>query len=300
MIPQRQTLTVVVSGLAGMSMVTLQDGSRFMSAGNGSHPWIHVGNGYNVVIARQPPGQTCTVVDGVSNAADPAPNPIKVNCSGAYGIGGTVSGLAPGERVSLSESGARDLLRVDSNGPFRFTRLVMRGYQYQVEADAPETKKCSVAHESGTVRDADITDILIQCTVDQDLDGVTVGVEDADLMEVPPSEGERQAEDDTEGGCQPQTFRKRVVLKPGVEGWFLTETCGGSGGQSFSLVIGGKPVLGEFGSGVVILRTQTKGMPDLTVLHGGPGAEPERYRFDGNVYKSVDNPETGAATPARK
>jgi hypothetical protein len=116
-----------------------------------------------------------------------------------------------------------------------------------------------IDHAEGTLRTADVTDIKIACTLDPARDGLFVGVEDPDLVDV-------------------------------------QSLCGGSGGQPFYLTVGtaikGETVLSAFGSGLTILHTQTNGMPDVTVWHGGL----EPFRFDGKQYESAE----GAAAPTHR
>jgi hypothetical protein len=288
-------LTLVISGLVGNATVTLRDGWSTVSGGNGSIPIPHIDNSYNLVIIAQPRGQTCTVENGTGTMAETPLKPINVKCSGGYSVGGTVSGLSPGERISVINNSA-DFLSLASNGQFRFTKLLMPGQEYGVGIDLqPERKKCLIDHAEGTLRTADVTDIKIVCAPDPLRDGLFVGVEDSDLVNVPSSiadSKDAKAHKDEQGDQCP-VQGKRVPLRPGVEIWFLTETCGGSGGQPFYLTVGtatkGKTVLSAFGSGLTILHTQTNGMSDLTVWHGGRDLELETFRFDGKQYKSADD-----------
>ena len=295
-------LTVVISGLVGNGSVKLRDGYSTMSAGNGSIPIPHIANNYNFVIVALPPGQTCTVENGTGTMTDTPLKPINVKCSGGHSLGGTISGLSPGERIELTNNAA-DFLSLDSNGQFKFAKLLTPGQQYGVGIDLePARKKCLIEHPEGTLGTEDVTDIKIVCALDPSLDGLSVGVEDPDLVDVPSSTADsKKAKDDKDEPDDQCAVRgKQVPLRPGVETWFLTEECGGSGGQPFYLSVGtateGTTVLSGFGSGLTILRTRTNGMSDVTVRHGGPGGEPETFRFDGKQYKSADD----AVAPARR
>lgn len=286
MAPRSGQPTLIVSGLAFGSSVGIQNGFGSMTVPNGSFSVITGGAGYNLVIARQPAGQTCTIADGPGTT--PATSiPIKVNCSGAYSIGGTVSGVLPGANISLTAN-TGESLRLDSNGPFKLPNLRLSGYQYGVGIDLePDRERCKIEHETGTLGSADVTDIKIECALDPALDGVTLGAEDPDMVDIP--NPTVSAQDEPEQQCE--TRGKRVELRPGTESWFLTDTCGGSGGQPIYLRVGtateGPVVLGDFGSGFIILHTRTNGMADVTAIHGSDGAV--TYRFDGKKYQASDH-----------
>ena len=302
LVVQGPHLTLVISGVAGNETVALRDGWTTVSGGNGTIPIPHIANSYNVVVIAQPPGQTCTVENGTGTMAETPLEPINIRCSGGYSVGGTVSGLSPGERVRITNN-ETDFLSLDSNGQFRFAKLLKSGQEYGVDLTLePERKKCLIDHTEGALRTADVTDIKIVCTLDPARDGLFVGVEDPDLVDVPSSTANskdaKKHEDKQDDPCPVRG--KRVPIRPGVETWFLTELCGGSGGQPFYLTVGsainGETVLSEFGSGLTILHTQTNGMPDVTVWYGGREGGPESFRFDGKQYKSAER----APAPAHK
>jgi hypothetical protein len=84
------------------------------------------------------------------------------NVSGAYTIGGTVTGLAG--TVVLQDNGG-DNLSVSSNGPFTFATPVPDTEDYAVTVKtAPAGQTCTVTGDSGTVAAANVTDVAVACS----------------------------------------------------------------------------------------------------------------------------------------
>lgn len=82
----------------------------------------------------------------------------------AYTLGGTVTGLLGSGLVLTNLS--TNALPIDSDGPFAFARTFGSGSRYEVRIQAqPENPRqfCEVANGSGTVTDADITDVTVRC-----------------------------------------------------------------------------------------------------------------------------------------
>ena len=102
----------VVSGLAAGAQLTLNN--------NGSDPLIVSADGnlsfakrvarngsYLVTVDAQPAGQTCTVNNGSGSGVTGNVANVACVCSiNSYSIGGNVSGLNPGQQVTLQNNGA--------------------------------------------------------------------------------------------------------------------------------------------------------------------------------------------------
>jgi 6-phosphogluconolactonase (cycloisomerase 2 family) len=78
-----------------------------------------------------------------------------------YSIGGTVSGIDPGQSVILRDNGGDDLT-VSANGAFTFVTRIASGGAYAVAVTAPEGKTCAVTGGSGTVS-ATVTNVTVAC-----------------------------------------------------------------------------------------------------------------------------------------
>ncbi len=155
-----------VTGLTGS--VTIANGSRTVTrAGNGAFSLgnVDAGSSYNVTVASQPAGQTCTVYNG-SGTAEANVAIILVSCvvnpaAAVHSIGGTVSGLSG--RLILQNNLA-NALTVTANGAFSFGNKVNDNGAYQVTvATQPFGQTCTVNNGNGTAT-ANVTDISVSCT----------------------------------------------------------------------------------------------------------------------------------------
>lgn len=81
----------------------------------------------------------------------------------AYTLGGTVSGLNSGVRLTLQDkSGAN--LEVASNGAFTFPNKFATGGSYEVSISSqPAGQRCQVSQGSGSMPGADVTNIAVAC-----------------------------------------------------------------------------------------------------------------------------------------
>ncbi len=80
-----------------------------------------------------------------------------------YAVGGTVSGLAAGQAVKLSNNGSQ--LTIAANGTFTFPTRQPQGSSYAVTvALAPDGRICRVSMGSGTVGAADVTSVAVDCS----------------------------------------------------------------------------------------------------------------------------------------
>jgi hypothetical protein len=158
-----------VSGLASGATVTLQNngGDTLAVSANGSFKFltdIDAGAAYNVTILSQPAGQTCTVANGqgsTDTAADDVNN-VTVTCVSSASVTGTVSGLAPGTAVTLSDG--TQVLPVAANGAFAFPGVLAPGTSYTVTVTTqPVGHTCSVANGTGTVGATTQVPIQVTC-----------------------------------------------------------------------------------------------------------------------------------------
>jgi len=80
-----------------------------------------------------------------------------------FPIGGTVSGLASGESLTLSDNGT-DSLSVTGSGAFSFHTQLASGTTYSVAVSVQPSKQlCSVTGSSGTVGSQGITSVAVSC-----------------------------------------------------------------------------------------------------------------------------------------
>lgn len=120
---------------------------------------------YVVGVDSQPDGQVCTVGNAAGSGVTSNVTSISVICSTtAYLVGGTVSGLAPGQQLTLLDN-AGDPLVVNSNGAFQFATAVAQGSFYNVTVGAqPTGQVCTVTHGAGAGVNADVADVNVTCS----------------------------------------------------------------------------------------------------------------------------------------
>ena len=158
-----------VSGLGTGLSVTLQDngGDDFVLNANGSFNFdtsLAAGSTYEVTVAAQPVGQVCFVAngDGTIPSGDAGITPVEIVCSSSASIAGTVSGLAAGTSVTLSNAGMT--LPIATNGSFAFPGLLPAGTTFDVSvAVQPAGQSCAVSDPTGVVTANVATDIDVTC-----------------------------------------------------------------------------------------------------------------------------------------
>ena len=126
---------------------------------------LSITDSYLVAITTQPSGQTCSVAN--YQGAHPAANVtnVLVTCSaGTYTIGGTVSGLAAGQQVTLYNNGANPTI-VTADGAFTFSTPVAVNGSYAVTVGTqPTGQTCTVSNGSGAGVTANVTNVTVTCS----------------------------------------------------------------------------------------------------------------------------------------
>ena len=179
-----------VSGLQGSGLVVRNNGADDLPIdSNGAFTFatpLASGERFDVTIAAQPssPTQSCMLenasgVVGVANITS-----IRIQCETVeLTVGGQVSGL-DGSGLVLQNNGG-DNLAIASNGPFTFRDSLPPGASYNVTVltqPADPNQTCVVGNSSGTVGNADVTNITVNCTSSSFTIGGTVdGLEGSGL-----------------------------------------------------------------------------------------------------------------------
>src|SRR5581483_8418169 len=143
---------------------------------NGANPSVITADGaftfpalvsatYAVTVGSQPTGQTCTISNGSGAGANANVSNINVVCSAdSYTIGGSVSGLASGAQLILSNNGS-DPTTVTSNGSFSFSTHVAYNGSYSVTVSTQPTGQiCTASNGSGAGVSADVSNVSIVCS----------------------------------------------------------------------------------------------------------------------------------------
>jgi hypothetical protein len=119
---------------------------------------------FNVFVLGSPPGGYCNLnsFDGVVSSTGVN---ISVMCGLGYSIGATVSGLS-GKGLELQVNGDPPEM-LAFNGAYVFTPLFSSGTSYAVSVatqPAFPTQVCSVVNGTGTISNANVTNIQVNCT----------------------------------------------------------------------------------------------------------------------------------------
>ena len=169
----RYTIGGAVSGLVGTGLV-LQDnnGDNLTVSATGSFTFatpLTNGSSYSVGVATQPtsPSQNCVVTSGVGTVNGANVRSVEVACSTeGFTVGGTVNGLS-GSGLVLQDNGGNDL-PITAAAAFTFSTTVGSGVAYAVTVKTQPTyptQTCSVSNPSGTIGNANVTNVVVNCTV---------------------------------------------------------------------------------------------------------------------------------------
>jgi hypothetical protein len=157
-----------LSGLASGLNVTLEDNatSSLVVTSDGNFQFgalLPTGASYDVTVATQPTGETCTVTNGSGTVpSDTNVTNVAVTCAVTSSITGTLSGLAAGAAVTLSNGNV--LLPIAANGPFSFPGTLAAGSAYAVTVvTQPIGQTCTITGGTGTTPASQIVSISVVC-----------------------------------------------------------------------------------------------------------------------------------------
>jgi 6-phosphogluconolactonase (cycloisomerase 2 family) len=110
-----------------------------------------------------------TACGGSDHSSSDSPPPVPT-----FAIGGSVTGLASGDQLRLTNNGG-DALTLTANGNFSFATRIARNGSYAVAVDSqPAGKTCSLTGNSGSGLAADVSNVSVTCSVDTHTIGGTV------------------------------------------------------------------------------------------------------------------------------
>jgi hypothetical protein len=155
-----------ISGLTGTGLRLYALGEIISVAPNASTfafaTPLPLGTFYDLSVAADPTGQTCTLKGGTGTLTTAATN-IQVQCANLYSVGGTIAGLAGSGLVLIND---RDMVYVPAGASsFQLSRQVAAGQPYAVTVHAqPAGQVCTVADGAGTVVAANIGSVRVSCS----------------------------------------------------------------------------------------------------------------------------------------
>ena len=166
------TIAGSLSGLAaGQSVSLLNNGADALNlTADGAFSFatpVAYGGSYSVTVGTQPGGQTCTVGSASASGVTADVSSIRVICSAdSYTIGGSVTGLAAGQQLTLMNNGG-DALILTGNGAFGFATPVAYNGSYAVTVGTqPTGQTCTVSGASGAGVTANVSSVGVVCSSD--------------------------------------------------------------------------------------------------------------------------------------
>ncbi len=173
-----QSLGGTVTGLAG-TLVLVNNGGDPLSLGGDGHfefPTLVTEHApYAVTVQTQPAAQLCSVTNGSGTMGTAAVQDVQVVCStNTRTLGGTISGLAGGESLTLHDSAGGSLAQT-VNGSFTLPQRIAQGSAYSVTVAAqPATQTCTVSNGTGIVGGTDVSNVQVVCSINAYTVGGTV------------------------------------------------------------------------------------------------------------------------------
>lgn len=171
-----------VTGLQGTLVVAINGGDALTLSANGAFAFaasLAPGSSYSVAVRTQPAHQTCTVSNGDGTIAAAAVTNVEVHCAAiTRTVGGNVYGLAPSRTLVLQNNGG-ETLTLGADGVFAFSNTLPFGGAYSVAVQTqPAGQTCTVSHGSGTIAEAAVTDITVNCsTITAAIGGTVAGLD---------------------------------------------------------------------------------------------------------------------------
>lgn len=176
-----------VTGLSGNGLVLQLNGTTNLAVNAGASSYslspLASGATYSVTVLSQPtsPSQTCTVANPSGTITSADVTNVDVSCTAnSFIIGGTVSGLTGSGLVLQLTNGANTTtLPVGASRSFTFSsNPVVSGTIYSVTVQTQPTlpaQTCVVVNGSGTVGNANLTNVQVNCTTNTSTAPQTIG-----------------------------------------------------------------------------------------------------------------------------
>ena len=164
------TVGGTVKGLGSGDTLVLRNDTNYTKTitADGTFAFNVASNGsYSISILSQPNSVNCAVSNGTgAMTGDAAVTSVAVNCVPNVPVAGTVSGMADGSSMILSNNAA-STLTVSANGAFQFANYVVSGNPYSVAVSTPPASQfCTVANGAGTVTNANMlsgSNVAVSC-----------------------------------------------------------------------------------------------------------------------------------------
>jgi len=179
------TLSGTISGLAPGKAVTLVNNGNDVLTQDVDGEFMFsnqlaAGASYSVPVAIQPSGQICTVNNGAGIINANITN-IGVNCVSTYTVSGSLTGLSASGLVLRLNSA--NLIVANGATTFKFASTLTSNSTYTVSVGIqPAGYICSVVNGFGTITNANITNVSVECAKTYTVGGSITGLTKAGLI----------------------------------------------------------------------------------------------------------------------
>lgn len=126
---------------------------------------VTLNSDFVVTVASSPEEVTCTVVNGEGSSISADVSDVLVQCTqSGFSIGGTLSGLSPGNFVTLRNAVNGESVSLSQNGSFSFASRLANGAIYSISVQTqPNQQTCSITNGIGAVNGANIGNLQVAC-----------------------------------------------------------------------------------------------------------------------------------------
>jgi hypothetical protein len=169
--PRSYVVSGTVTGLTANGLVLTDNGTDSLAVPTNASSFrfsqqVEAGGSYDVAVATQPTGLTCSVTQGSGGNLEGNVSDVSISCAPeTYVISGTIKGLTS-SGLTLQDNGGDDLAVLANSNSFEFSSPVAFGGEYDVTVSAqPAGLTCTVSQGTGTDVSATVNDIAIACNV---------------------------------------------------------------------------------------------------------------------------------------
>ena len=163
------SLSATVSGLSGSGLVLSVNGTAVSIASGVSSATLasslQTGSAYTVSVQTQPTGLSCSVTNGTGTIATANVSTVSINCSVAYAIGGSISGLSTPGLVLLNNGEDPTPVPANATQFSMHTKLPPGAAGYNITVGTQpygSALACTIADASGTAG-SDVTTVAVTC-----------------------------------------------------------------------------------------------------------------------------------------
>ena len=161
-------LSGTIGGLAKDGLI-LKNGDETLPITSGASSFVFTklvktDDSYNITIAQQPKGATCTITSGSGKANSYSVSMAYVSCiTDQYTLGGSISGLNANGLILIN--GSSSVSPQAGTTSFTFPATVGDGSQYNISVLAnPPGLDCTVSNPKGTMGSANNASLVVACT----------------------------------------------------------------------------------------------------------------------------------------